>query len=149
VAAAYAQKYTGPPPPQADLPYIQHATNLIATEPAEAKELKPGTDTVYTVDGANSPAKTPLALPIFVIEADRVDPASLRMYRMAAKESRRELTASSKKTAEPIHVQVTKLSGDNRGGRSQIAKINLPPFPFNRIPPQTVIPAPQIPAPAC
>jgi hypothetical protein len=111
--AAHAQKYTGPPPAKADLPYIQHATNLIPTEPVDAKEQKSGTDTLWTIDGANSPAKTPLALPIFVIKADKLNPASLQMYRLESKEGHRELTASSKKSAEPIHVQVTRLSGDN------------------------------------
>lgn len=113
MATANAQKYTGPAPPKSDLPFIQHAANLIATEPVEAKEQKSGADTLYTVDGANSPSKTPLALPIFVIKADKVNPASLQMYRLVSKEGRRELTASSKKTADPIHVQVTRLSGDN------------------------------------
>jgi hypothetical protein len=111
--AANAQKYTGPPPPKADLPYIQHATNLIATEPADAKEQKSGSDVLWTIDGANSPAKTPLALPIFAIKADKLNPAGLQMFRLESKDGHRELTASSKKSAEPIHVQVTRLSGDN------------------------------------
>jgi hypothetical protein len=111
--AANAQKYTGPPPARADLPYIQHATNLIATEPVDAKEQKSGTDTLWTIDGANSPSRTPLALPIFVIKADKLNPASLQMYRLESKEGHRELTGSAKKSAEPIHVQVTRLSGDN------------------------------------
>ena len=113
VVAANAQKYAGPAPPKPDLPYIQHATNLIATEPVEAKEQKSGTDTVWTIDGANSPARTPLALPIFVIKADKLNPSSLQMYRLESKEGQREVTASAKKSADPIHVQVTRLSGDN------------------------------------
>src|SRR5580692_9487045 len=113
LATANAQKYTGPAPAKADLPYIKHATNLIATEPVEAKEQKSGADTLWTIDGANSPSKTPLALPIFVVKADKLNPASLQMYRLESKEGHRELTGSAKKSAEPIHVQVTRLSGDN------------------------------------
>src|SRR5580658_2637531 len=113
LAMANAQRYTGPAPPKPDLPYIQHATNLVATEPVEAKEQKTGTDTLWTIDGANSTAKTPLALPIFVIRADKLNPSSLQMFRLDSKEGRREVTASAKKNAEPIHVQVTRLSGDN------------------------------------
>jgi len=113
LAAANAQKYPGPPPAKADLPYIQHATNLIATEPVDAKEQKTGADTLWTIDGANSLSKTPLALPIFVIKADKLNPARLQMYRLESKENHRELTSSAKKNAEPIHVQVTRLSGDN------------------------------------
>src|ERR1700722_10961143 len=112
-ATAYPQKYTGPAPAKADLPYIQHATNLIATEPVDAKEQKSGTDTLWTIDGANSTSKAPLALPFFVIKADKLNPASLQMYRLETKEGHRELRASAKKNAEPIHVQVTRLSGDN------------------------------------
>jgi hypothetical protein len=113
MAAAHAQKYTGPAPFKPDLPYIQHAASLIETEAVEAKEQKSKDDALYTVDGANSSAKTPLALPIFVIKADKLNPASLRMFRLESKDGHRELTASAKKNAEPIHVQVTRLSADN------------------------------------
>ena len=115
VAAALvsAQKYTGPQPPKSDLPYIRHAANLIATEPVEANEQKGGTGTLWTIDGPNSPSKTPLALPIFIIKADKLNPASLQMYLLESKEGHRELTAAKKKNAEPIHVQVTRLVGDN------------------------------------
>jgi len=113
ISTASAQKYTGPPPPKPDLPYIQHATNLIATEPVEAKEQKSKDDTLYTIEGENSPSKTPLALPIFIIRADKLNPAGLQMYRLESKDGHRELTASAKKNAEPIHVQITRLSGEN------------------------------------
>jgi hypothetical protein len=113
MAAAHAQKYTGPPPPKPDLPYIQHATNLIPTEPVDAKEDKKLGDVIYTIDGANSSAKTPLAFPIFIIKADKLNPDNLQMYRLESKEGHRELTASAKKNAEPIHVQVTRIGGDN------------------------------------
>ena len=113
LATGNAQNYTGPPPPKPDLPYIQHATNLIATEAVEAKEQKSKDDAVYTIDGENSSSKTPLALPIFLIKADKLNPASLQMYRLESKDGHRELTGSAKKTAEPIHVQVTRLGPDN------------------------------------
>jgi len=113
MATANAQKYTGPAPPKPDLPYIQHAASLIATEAAEPKEQKSKDDTVYAIDGENSSSKTPLALPIFLIKADKLNPASLQMYRLESKDGHRELTGSAKKTAEPIHVQVTRLGPDN------------------------------------
>jgi hypothetical protein len=112
LATANAQKYTGPPPAKPDLPYIQHATNLIATEAVEAKEQKSKDDTVYTIDGENSSSKTPLALPIFYIKADKLNPASLQMYRLESKDGHRQLTASAKKNAEPIHVEVTRVGAD-------------------------------------
>ncbi len=113
LAAANAQKYAGQIPPKTDLPYIKHATNLIATEPVDAKEQKSGGEIVDTIEGANSSSKTPLALPIFILKADKLNPASLQMYRLESKDGHRELTSSMKKSAEPIHVQVTPLSGDN------------------------------------
>jgi hypothetical protein len=113
LATAIAQKYTGPAPPKPDLPYIQHATDLIATEAVDVKEQKTKDDTVYTIDGENSSSKTPLALPIFFIKADKLNPASLEMYRLESKDGHRVLTASAKKNAEPIHVQVTRLGPDN------------------------------------
>src|SRR3984957_15733416 len=113
MAAAHAQKYTGPAPSKPDLPYIQHAASLIETEAVEAKEQKSKDDALYTVDGANSSAKTPLALPIFVIKADKLNPGGWRMFRLESKDGHRELTASAKKNAEPIHVQVTRLGGEN------------------------------------
>ena len=112
LATATAQKYTGPPPAKPDLPYIQHATNLIATEAVEAKEQTSKDDTVYTIDGESSSSKTPLALPIFFIKADKLNPASLQMYRLESKDGHRELTASAKKNAEPIHVEVTRVAAD-------------------------------------
>ena len=38
--AGWGQKYAGPRPPKADLPYLKHAGNLIPTEATEAKEEK-------------------------------------------------------------------------------------------------------------
>ena len=34
--AASAQKYDGPRPPKADIPYLKHASELVATEASEA-----------------------------------------------------------------------------------------------------------------
>ena len=67
VCAAFAQKYDGPRPPKPDVPYLKHADNLIPVEVAQAKEEKRKDDTIYTIEGANSSAKTPLAEPIFPV----------------------------------------------------------------------------------
>jgi hypothetical protein len=89
---------------------LMHSSILAIREP---KEQKSKDDTVYTIDGENSSSNTPLALPIFLIKADKVNPASLQMYRLESKDGHRELTESTKKTAEPIHVRVTRLGADN------------------------------------
>ncbi len=110
-----AEKYTGPRPPKADLLYLVHADNLIPTEAADAKEESGKKDeTTYTLPGASSPARTPLAEPIFLIEADKVLPERLELYRWEVKNSRRELSMSKGKRkggARPLHLSVTKLDG--------------------------------------
>ena len=49
-SAAWGQKYTGPRPPKADLPYLKHAENLIPTEVSEAKEEKGKKDDITYAD---------------------------------------------------------------------------------------------------
>ena len=67
-----AQKYSGPRPAKPDIPYLVHADTLVDTEVTEAKEEKKKDDITYAVAGASSPAKTPLAGPVFIFEADKL-----------------------------------------------------------------------------
>jgi hypothetical protein len=114
-AAFAADKYDGPRPPQPDLLYLVHADNLIPTEAAEAKEESSKKDeTTYLVPGASSPARTPLAEPIFLIEADKVLPERLELYRWDVKNGRRELAMSKGRRrggSRPLHLSVTRLEG--------------------------------------
>ena len=110
--AAPAQKYDGPVPPKPDLPYLKHGDNLIPTEAVEAKQAKKKDDTIYTIDGANSPARTPLAAPIFLMKADKILPRNLQLYKFEAKNGHRELVFPAKKPPQPIRIVVTKLSSD-------------------------------------
>jgi hypothetical protein len=114
IAAVIAQapKYTGPVPPKPDLPYLKHANNLVETEVVVLKEEKSKDDTLYTAPGEASPAKTPLALPVFVLQAAKVNPERLQMYRLESKEGHREITQSGKKKAAVIHVLVSRLTAD-------------------------------------
>jgi hypothetical protein len=111
-AAAQAPSYTGPVPPKTDVPYLKHAGNIVETEAVEFKEEKSKDDVLYTAPGEASPAKTPLALPMLLIKADKVNPQRLQMYRLEAKDGHREITASGKKKADVIHVLVTRLTSD-------------------------------------
>jgi len=109
-----AEKYSGPRPPKPDLLYLVHADNLVPTEAAEAKEESGKKDeSTYTLPGANSPARTPLAEPIFLIEADKLLPERLELYRWEVKSGHRELLVKSGKKggARPLHLSVTKLDG--------------------------------------
>ena len=114
VCAAFAQKYDGPRPPKPDVPFLKHADNLITTEVAQAKEEKRKDDTLYTIEGANSSAKTPLAEPIFLFQSEKLHPDKLQLFKLDTKNGRREILMSPKKKqgAVPIRIQVTRLSSD-------------------------------------
>jgi hypothetical protein len=109
VWAFAADKYDGPRPPQPDMAYLVHADNLVPTEALEAKS-ESGT---YTMPGAASSARTPLAEPIFLIESDKVLPERLELYRLDVKGGRRELASSKgkRKGARPLHLSVNKVDG--------------------------------------
>jgi hypothetical protein len=107
--AATGQKYDGPKPPKPDLPYLKHATTLLPTEAVEAKTQKKKDDTLYTVDGANSHAKTPLAAPIFLFDSGKINPANLLLFQLESKNGHREFVVRS--SDEPIRIEVTPLGG--------------------------------------
>src|SRR5579884_3621662 len=72
------EKYDGPKPDKPDVPYIVQAGTLIETELKQATESHQKKDTIYTVPGASSPAKTPLAEPKFVLQAKNITPQNLQ-----------------------------------------------------------------------
>ena len=68
----------------------------------------------YVIDGATSPAATPLASPMFLIRAEQLVPDKLEIYKLESKNGHREVLFQRKKkqTARPIHRNVTRL-GEN------------------------------------
>ena len=111
--AAAAQTYTGPRPPQTDLPYLKHAENLVPTEVLEAKEEKgKKDDLIYVIAGAASSARTPLASPIFLLQTDKLVAAKLALYKLESRNGRREITFSPKKPPKTIRVELTRLNTD-------------------------------------
>jgi hypothetical protein len=106
-----AEKYDGPRPPKPDLLYLVHADNLIPTEALEAQQESKKDQTTYTVTGANSTARTPLAEPIFIMESEKIQPERLELYQWEVKGGRRELTVGRKKGARPLFLSVTRLEG--------------------------------------
>jgi len=113
--ALCADKYDGPHPPKPDVLYLVHADNLVPTETADAKEESKKDEALYTVPGANSPARTPVAEPIFLIQSEKVIPSRLELYRMEVKGGRREVMVSKGKrrgNARPLYLSVTKLDGN-------------------------------------
>ena len=114
-AAAPGQKYAGPRPSKPDVPFLLHADNLVSTEVTEAKEEPRKDDLFFVVAGATSPVKTPLASPVFVIQAEKIAPERLQMFRLESKNGKRELlfTRKKKPMARPIRLTVTPLAPGN------------------------------------
>jgi len=108
-----APKYTGPLPPKPDIPYLLHGSNLIETETGQAREESRKNDTNYVISGASSAARTPLAEPIFIIDAQKTSPERFELYRLEVKGGNREVTFSSRRRGgnRPYHLAVTPLGG--------------------------------------
>src|SRR5678815_2744121 len=106
VSAIYAEDYTGPRPPKPDVLYLVHASNLIPTEVAEAQKESKKDDTTYSVPGASSGVRTPVAEPIFLIRSEKIKPDALELYRFEVKNGRRQLTLSRKRKegSGPFHL---------------------------------------------
>jgi hypothetical protein len=104
-----AEKYSGPRPPKPDVPYLLHADNLIATEAGQAREDRHGkSESSYSVPGAASPARTPLAEPIFLFESDKIPAESLQLFRFEVKNGNREVVMARKRN-HPLRVTVKPL----------------------------------------
>jgi hypothetical protein len=111
-AIAQDRDYTGPRPPKPDIPYLVHADNLVQTEVAEAKENQRKNESLYTIAGAASPARTPVAEPIFLFQSDKITPESLELYRLEVKNGNREvLISQGKRGSRPLRLTVTPLGG--------------------------------------
>ena len=112
--AVQADDYTGPRPPKPDVLYLVHASNLVPTEVAEAQQEGKKDDTTFSVAGAASSARTPLAEPIFLLRSDKIKPDALELYRFEVKNGRRQLTLSRKRkdNSGPFHLSITKLDKD-------------------------------------
>jgi hypothetical protein len=107
-----AQRYNGPRPAKPDVPYLIHAQDLVEPEILEAKEEKKKDDITYYVPGAASKVKTPIAGPRFLVQADKLAPEKLALYRFEVKNNRREVTLSEnvKRSAKPIRIEATRLA---------------------------------------
>jgi hypothetical protein len=107
-----AQKYDGPRPPKPDLPYLKHASTLVPTEASQAKEQKQKSDTLYIIEGASSPARTPLAAPIFLFQSDKIVADKLGLYKLDVKAGHREILFGTRKSPKPIIITVTHVEGN-------------------------------------
>jgi hypothetical protein len=112
--ALFGQKYTGPQPEKADLPYLIHADVLAPTEATEAKEEPRKDDIIFVIAGATSSAATPLASPAFLMRADQLVADKLEVYKVESKNGRREILFSHKKkqVARPIRCTASRVGDD-------------------------------------
>jgi hypothetical protein len=111
-AALWAQSYKGPVPPKPDVPYLLHASTLVEVETTQAKKETKKNETVYSIAGEASPARTPLAEPIFLILTDKIKPEKIELYQFEVKKGRRELTLKAnpgRNDTRPLHLSVKKL----------------------------------------
>ena len=106
-----ADKYEGPRPQKQDLPYLLHASNLEETEKADARKESAKNADTYIITGAASPAKTPLAEPIFIMQAERISPERLELYRFDIKNGQRSVTFSKRKGGKVLRLTVKRLEG--------------------------------------
>jgi hypothetical protein len=60
--------------------------------------------------GAASSARTPLASPIFLLQTDKLVATKLALYRLEARNGRREITFSPKKQPKAIRFELTRLN---------------------------------------
>lgn len=110
--ACCAADYNGPRPTKPDVPFLWHADKILETETTEAKQETKKDDVTYVIDGTASPAKTPLAEPVFLFESLKLSPEKLELYRLEVKNGRREITMNSKKpknNPRPLRMLVTRL----------------------------------------
>lgn len=108
-ALSWTADYTGPKPPKPDMLYLVHADNLIPTEAGDAKEESKNAN-AYTIPGASSPARTPLAEPIFIMQSDQIKPDSLELYKLDVKGGHRELSLGRGRNSKALHLAVTRLA---------------------------------------
>ncbi|MCU0228626.1 MAG: hypothetical protein MUF01_13400 [Bryobacterales bacterium] len=88
--------YSGAKPAKKDLPYLVLGNRLVETEQAEASQAEVKNRTTYTVQGASSSARTPLAEPAFLLLPGEMKPESLSLYAMKVEKGVRSLSFSSK-----------------------------------------------------
>ena len=107
-----AEKYMGPRPPKADVPYLVHADNLLETEAGLATTETRKDATYAILKGATSPVKTPLAEPIFILRTDKFSAEKFEVYKLEEKNGQREVMIGHKKpknVQRPVHLAITRL----------------------------------------
>lgn len=117
-AGCLAQEYNGDPPPKADVAYLLHAENLVETEVAEARMEERKKETAHVVPGAASPARTPLAEPIFIFQSDEIPVNKIGLWPVKVVNGNREIAFPNdpkkrmRRGPRPKHLSFRRLEGD-------------------------------------
>ena len=107
-----AEKHDGPTPPKPDIPYLLHASNLVETESGQASQENRKNDVTFSIAGAASRARTPLAEPIFILEARQLPADRFELYKLEVKGGNREVSMSRGRRGSggrALHLTVTPL----------------------------------------
>jgi hypothetical protein len=89
-------KYSGPRPAKKDVPYLVHGEKLVMTEVQSASQSRSKEGQLFFVPGTTSPARTPLAEPIFLFSPDRFKVEQLGLFHFDVRNERREIVMSGK-----------------------------------------------------
>jgi hypothetical protein len=115
-AASAEDKYSGPKPANKDLPYLLHGEKLIATEVQKASQSDSKQGQVFFVSGTTSPARTPLAEPVFIFSPDHFRAEQLGLFRLDVRNGRREVVISGKHKRDDaegvFHLSLRRLEED-------------------------------------
>ena len=95
-----------------DIPYLKHASSLIATEAAVAKDEKSRGAITHVIAGASSPVVTPLASPVFLFQAEKIAPEALQLVKLETKKTQREISETEKKPMRTIRLDITRITAD-------------------------------------
>jgi hypothetical protein len=101
------EKYSGPVPPNKDIPYLLHGDNLVETEVVTASQTSKKDDQIFSVSGVTSSARTPLAEPILLMVSDRIVASSLGLYRFDISGGHRQISIKKRgKGVKSFHTSV-------------------------------------------
>ena len=109
-----AADYTGPRPDTPDVPYLLHASKLVALDIGDAKEDTRKEGMFGIISGPSAKARTPMAEPIFIMDTKNTSADKLELYKFEVKNGNREvfLRSSGKKSkqgARPMRLTVIRL----------------------------------------
>jgi hypothetical protein len=102
----------GPKPDKKDIPYLLLANSLVQTEVVRPTAERTAEGARYSIPGETSLAKTPLALPVFLIDSAQIRPEKLKLIRLTASSGHRQALVRKTPSLDdpPLLLTATKLA---------------------------------------